>query len=94
MIEWRRQGYNTARLEPILEIGISDLAQRTFEGFERDIGRLAEIERSINSLDTTGFKKKEADIRENLKDPDELIRTLKHLIELEIEIRRKMEMDI
>ncbi|MCK4613805.1 MAG: hypothetical protein KAU14_03295 [Thermoplasmata archaeon] len=94
MERWNKEGYNTVRLEPALESGIPGLVERVFEGFERDVERLKEVERSLNNLDTTGFRKREADIREALKDPEGIVRTLKHLIELEIDIRRRMEMDI
>lgn len=94
MERWKKEGYNTVRLESALESGIPGLVEKAFDGFERDIERLKEVEKSLNNLDTAGFKKREANIREALKDPEEIVRTLKHLIELEIDIRRRMEMDI
>lgn len=94
MVSWREQGYNTARLESVLETRISDLIERVFVSYERDVGKLQEIEKSLDTLDTTGFKKRESDIRDNLRDPEVVILTLKHMIELEIDIRRRMEMDV
>ena len=92
--DWKGEGYNIERLLPVLDVGIDELAKRMFDAYERDVARLHEIESSLDGLETTGFKKKEADIRDNLKNPDEIALTLKHLIELEIEIRRKREMDV
>lgn len=94
MRTWKTKGYNVEGLESVLGTGNEELAKRVFQSFERDVKRLKEIEKSLDGLDTTGFKKKESDIRENLKDPERIIPTLKYLIELEIDIRRKMEMDV
>ena len=94
MQEWKREGYKTDRLAPILDVGVEELAKRMFDAFERDVALLREIETTLDGLDTTGFKKKESDIRENLRNPDAVALTLKYLIELEIEMRRKMEMDL
>jgi len=92
--EWEEQGYNIGRLETAIATRMPEMAHRVFESFERDVGKLQEIEKSLNTLDTTGFKKREADIRANLKDPETVILTLKHMIELEINIRRRMEMNV
>lgn len=94
MDDWSAEGNNVARLELALDTGIPELVKKIFEGYERDLHRLKEIEKSLDGLDTTGFKKKENDIRENLKNPEEVILMLKHLIELEVEVRRKMEMNV
>ena len=92
--EWEETGYNTARLELALRTGVPELVKRMFESFERDVERLKEIEKSLDTLDTTGFKKREKQIRENLRDPEEVVTTLKHFIELEMDIRRRMKMDV
>jgi len=91
---WEKKGYNVSSLESVLATEIEELVKRVFESYERDVKRLKEIEKSLNMLDTTGFKKNESDIRDNLRNPERIIPTLKHLIELEINIRRKMEMDV
>ncbi len=94
MKAWKKQGYNVERLESVLNTGMSELVGKIFDAYSRDVNRLEEIEKSLDALDTTGFRKKDSEIRENLKDPDNIALTLKHLIELEIEIRRKMEMNV
>jgi hypothetical protein len=94
MREWNEQGYDIGRLESAVRTKVPELIDRIFDSFERDVGKLQEIGKSLDQLDTTGFKKRETDIRNNLKNPDEVIPTLKHMIELEINIRRRMEMDI
>lgn len=94
MKAWEKEGYNITRLSIVLASGLPKIVDRVFTSFEKDIERLNEIEKSLDVLDTSGFKKRESDIREELKNPETTILTIKHFIELSIDVRRKMEMDV
>ena len=94
MTNWKKEGYNIERLEIAISTGIPELAERIFSSYERDVTKLREVETSLESLDATGFKRRVEDIRESLKNPEKAILTLKHFIELEIDVRRRKEMDV
>ncbi len=94
MKAWEKEGYNIVRLSTVLTSGLPKIVDRVFTSYEKDIERLKEIEKSLDVLDTSGFKKRESDIRDELKNPETTILTIKHFIELSIDVRRKMEMDV
>jgi hypothetical protein len=89
--EWRLEGFYVSRIEHLLETNADSLFLE-FATFKANVAKLRELKPRFTALDTIGFEKEDRSIREKINNPDLADAVEKEIIELEIKIEKKDEL--
>lgn len=88
MDEWREQGFNTSRLEKVLDTDLGAI-EIVFKAFERDVNEINKLKGMLENLMGKGFDEELEALNSRIMDPDLVFESEEDLLRIKLRIERR-----